>query len=237
MGRGRRVGACVPLPSAPSTAFFSLLFITRLEIYCIRSGWQALRAYWCKLQHLQASRGAGAACARARGWARARAAGADVRSPPPPTTTIPHPLPLPRLNGSPPNNGTVGGQFILNQANSLDPTKVHAPYQKTPSSPVFEWASIYRMSPDGGWAEGGPGGGRGARSRRGCGRRGGCALATLAHPARRCARGVRPRPALPSPQVQTWNSLPLACATLLAWTGILTLVRRGGGAFVGAARG
>ena len=50
-----------------------------------------------------------------------------------------------KLTGSPPTNGTVDGQFIYSVAASSDPTLVHAPYQKTPSSPVFEFGSIYRM--------------------------------------------------------------------------------------------
>jgi len=34
-----------------------------------------------------------------------------------------------RLDGSPPNNGTVGGQFIFTAENSVNTSSVYAPYQ------------------------------------------------------------------------------------------------------------
>lgn len=54
-----------------------------------------------------------------------------------------------RLDGSPPNNGTVGGEFIYNGDNSQDPKHVTAPYKKCPTCPTFEFGSIYRMDRNG----------------------------------------------------------------------------------------
>ncbi|KAL4448480.1 hypothetical protein ABPG75_005699 [Micractinium tetrahymenae] len=54
-----------------------------------------------------------------------------------------------RLDGSPPNNGTVNGEFIFSGDNSQDPKHVTAPYKKCPTCQTFEFGSIYRMDRDG----------------------------------------------------------------------------------------
>ncbi|KAL4438194.1 hypothetical protein ABPG77_010555 [Micractinium sp. CCAP 211/92] len=50
-----------------------------------------------------------------------------------------------RLNGKPPNNGTLNGEFIYSGDNSQDPKRVTAPYKKCPTCPTYEFGSIYRM--------------------------------------------------------------------------------------------
>ncbi|KAL4438192.1 hypothetical protein ABPG77_010553 [Micractinium sp. CCAP 211/92] len=54
-----------------------------------------------------------------------------------------------RLDGSPPNNGTVDGELVYSVANSGNTSHVTAPYTKGPGSPVWQFGSIYRMARDG----------------------------------------------------------------------------------------
>ncbi|KAI7835674.1 hypothetical protein COHA_010413 [Chlorella ohadii] len=58
-----------------------------------------------------------------------------------------------RLDGSPPNNGTLNGKLAYSMEASENATHVTAPFQAGPGSPVFQFGSIYRMDTDGSGVE------------------------------------------------------------------------------------
>lgn len=57
--------------------------------------------------------------------------------------------PFRRLDGNKPNNGYINGTLIYSAAYSQNTSAIHDPYQKTASSPVWKFGTIYRMDANG----------------------------------------------------------------------------------------